>query len=73
MVNILKLKAKLVENGKNVEYLADTLGVNKTTIYRKLAAGGDDFTIGEVDKISKVMNLSAADINSIFFSQFVAP
>ena len=73
MVNVLKLKAKLVENGKNVDYLADSLEVNRTTIYRKLAAGGDDFTIGEVDRISQVLNLSVAEINNIFFSQFVAP
>lgn len=71
MVNVLKLKAKLVEKGKNVDYLADSLKVNRTTIYRKLAAGGDDFTIGEVDKISQVLNLSVADINNIFLASLL--
>lgn len=72
MVNVLKLKAKLVENGKNVDFLAKNIGVNRATIYRKLDGGGNDFTIGEVDKISRVLNLTAEDINGIFFSQFVA-
>lgn len=73
MVNVLKLKAKLVENGRNVDYLADSIGVTRATIYRRLDGGGADFTVGEVDKIGQALNLTAAEINSIFFSQYVAP
>jgi len=72
MVNVNKLKGKIVENGMSVEKLAGTIGVDKATIYRKLNANGENFSIGEADKIVKVLSLNAAEAQAIFFSQFVS-
>lgn len=72
MVNILKLKAKLVENGRNVDYLASCLGLDRSTLYRRLGEDGQSFTVGEADKICQALNLTAEEANSIFFSQYVA-
>lgn len=72
MTNADKLKAKLKERGMSIEEVSKMIGIDKSTFYRKLASDGATFTIGEVDKISKVLSLSVDDINSIFFSNFVA-
>lgn len=72
MTNAEKLKAKLNEKGMSIEDISKAIEIDKSTFYRKLASNGMTFTIGEVDKISKVLNLSIDDINSIFFSNFVA-
>lgn len=72
MVNVNKLKAKLVESGMNVEELSERIGIDKSTLYRRLSADGDTFSIKEADKIIKELNLTKEEVNSIFFSQFVA-
>lgn len=72
MTNAEKLKAKLKEKNMSIEDISETIGIDRSTFYRKLSSDGMQFTIGEVDRISKVLNLSIHDINSIFFSNFIA-
>ena len=72
MVNVNKLKAKLVENGMNVEILSERIGMDRSTLYRRLSSNGDTFSIKEADKIIKELGLTKDEVNSIFFSQFVA-
>ena len=71
MVDIVRLKAKMAEKKHTVSTLADALGIDKTTLYRKMS-DRSDFSINEVDKIIVALKLDRADVNSIFFSQFVA-
>ena len=52
--------------------LARELGMSKSTLYRKINTGGDDFTIGEVLSITKALHLSADEGQQIFFAQNVA-
>lgn len=72
MVNVNKLKGKIVENGLNVSELAALIGIDKATFYRKLSANGESFTIKEADLIAEKLSLNRDEVNSIFFSQFVA-
>ena len=72
MVNINKLKGKIVECGMNVEILAEKIGMNKSTLYRKLGSTDDVFTIREADLIAKELKLTYSETNAIFFSQIVA-
>ena len=72
MVNVNKLRAKMVEIGINAESMSKKIGSDRSTFYRKLAADGQTFTIGEADVISKELNLNRNEVNSIFFSQYVA-
>ena len=72
MVNINKLKGKIVERELTVEKLADILGMDKSTLYRKISSNGDSISIKEADAISKALSLSLDEVNAIFFSQFVA-
>lgn len=72
MVNVNKLKAKFMENGLNVDAMAQKLGVDKATLYRRLSNNGESFTIGEADAISAELKLTGEEVNAIFFAQYVA-
>jgi hypothetical protein len=72
LVNVNKLKGKIVENQTSVKELSDAIGVDESTFYRKLRSGGEPFTIGEADQIAKLLELTKDEATSIFFSQYVA-
>lgn len=72
MVNILKLKGKLVENGMTIKDLAKVIKVNESTVYRKFNNNGDTLTIKEAELISVALKLNRDEINSIFFVDVVA-
>ncbi len=51
MVNVNKLKGKIVENGMNIGDLAKKIGVDRATLYRKIGSEGKNISIAEADKI----------------------
>lgn len=67
MANINKLKAKMVELGINVEDLSTRIGVDKATLYRRLASCGNTFSIKEANLISKELRLTKDELCAIFF------
>lgn len=71
-MNIRKLKAAMVERGINTAQLADRIGVNRSTLYRRIATQGRGFTIGEAESIASVLGLSPAESTAIFFGNDVA-
>lgn len=72
MVNIRKLKAKLVEKDISIIQLANIIGIDKSTVYKKLNKSGENFTVKDVERISKALSLTYEDINDIFFTNIVA-
>ena len=72
MVNVNKLRGKMVEYGVKVDCVAEQLGVSRSTFYRKLEGDRGAFTIKEVSIIAKALHLDLAELNSIFFSEIVA-
>ena len=72
MVNVNKLKAKMVENEINVDEISDMIGIDRATFYRRLANNGETFSIKEADMIISALNLTKDEVNSIFFSQIDA-
>lgn len=72
MVNVNKLKGKIVEKGMTVEQLARKMGVNKSTIYRKLNNAGETFTIKDANLICSILGLTGQEAAGIFFNQYVA-
>ncbi|MDR2025357.1 MAG: helix-turn-helix transcriptional regulator [Hungatella sp.] len=72
MVNVNKLRGKMVECGMNTAKLASKIGIDRATLYRRLNSDGRDFTIEEADLIAKELELSCSEANAIFFSQYVA-
>lgn len=72
MINVNKLKGKIVEKGMNIELLSEKIGLDKSTMYRKLNAKGETFTIKEAKSIISVLELNQDEANSIFFANIVA-
>ena len=70
MVNIRKLRGKMVEEDFSVEKLAETIGINRATLYRKLETG--NFSIKEANAIAIALNLTNDELNAIFFAEVVA-
>lgn len=70
MLNVQKLKGKIVEKGKTVEDVSTELGINPSTFYRKLK--NNSFEIREADSIATILSLSGTEACAIFFSQYVA-
>lgn len=68
MLNILKLKGKIAENGMNVTSLAREIGLNRDTLYRKLANEGEKLNLGEVKKICGVLKINKEDTLNIFMN-----
>jgi DNA-binding phage protein len=65
-MNIQKLRGKIVERGMNVETLAKEIGVDRSSMYRKL--NNCNLTVGEVSKIKEALNLSNEEAIDIFFN-----
>lgn len=72
MVNINKLKGKIVERELTIEKLAEKIGLDRSTLYRKIGNDGQTFTIKEANLICNELNLSVQEATEIFFSQYVA-
>lgn len=72
VVHLLKLKGKMVECGISQERMAEHLGINRSTLCRKMSGGGLGFTIGDVNKIIDILELTRDEVMSIFFISKVA-
>jgi predicted transcriptional regulator len=66
-VKLNKLKAKIVEKGMNVEALADMIGVERSTLYRKLN-NFEKITIGEAQKMKEALEMTDAEATDIFLT-----
>lgn len=66
-MNINKLKGKIVERGMKVETLAELVGIDRSSMYRKLN-NFEKITIGEAVKIKAALNLSNEDAADIFLT-----
>ena len=71
MVNVNKLKGKVVEQGRSIADLAEDIGIDKATLYRKLN-NPETFTLRDADSIVKALGLPVEDAVAIFFSDYVA-
>ena len=72
MVNVKMLKGKVIERGFTLEKVAENIGIDRSTMSRKLGNGGEDFTIKQADAIVALLRLTPSEATSIFFNQFVA-
>ena len=66
MVNVAKLKGKIVERDITQEELAKNIGITKSTFYRKMKQNGN-FSIKEVNLIVSSLNLTKDEAINIFF------
>lgn len=68
MLNILKLKGKIAENGLNITLLAKEIGINRDTLYRRLANDGEKLTLGDIKKNCGVLKINKEDTLDIFMN-----
>lgn len=70
MLDVNKLKAKIVENGTSIPKMSEILNINPSTFYRKMK--NNSFEIGEADKLVMELRLTKEEATRIFFKQIVA-
>jgi plasmid maintenance system antidote protein VapI len=66
-MNVNKLKGKIVERGMNVESLAESIGIDRSSLYRKLN-DAEKITVGEAKRMKDVLGLTDTEANDIFLS-----
>lgn len=63
------LESKMKMHGDTGQDLSDFIGMSRTRFSAKLnETGGAEFTQGEITKIKERYNLSASEVDSIFFN-----
>jgi len=67
-MNISKLKGKIVEKDLNIEKLAEIIGINRASLYRKMS-NAEKITCGEASKIADALELSDEEAIDIFLSK----
>ncbi len=70
-MNIEDLKAEIARNNLSVPKLAKLIKLDKKTLYTRLS-GATNFKQEEIAKIAKILNLSSAQILTIFFADVVS-
>lgn len=71
MFNSNILKAKIIEKGISSIKLCSEMGICEATFYRKIARGGD-FSRFEIEKITKILQLTSEERDLIFFAPKLA-
>lgn len=73
MIKINKLRAKVVERGLTIGQVANHLGIDRSTLYRKMRDNsGRRFSVLEVQRLSTILRLSPSEIQDIFYDGDVA-
>ena len=65
-MNTAKLRGKIVECGLRQEDVAKEIGIDASTMSRKLNSGGEMFTIGQMHKLADVLKLTSEEAADIF-------
>ena len=71
-VNIDRLRGLMTEHHITQDALAVALGINRSTLYRKISEGGARFTAEEIFKMKDYIPLTDKEVIDIFLSKKVA-
>ena len=71
-INTELLRQRMKEHSIGPDQVSEKMGIDRSTFYRKMNAGGVKFTIAEVQRIIAVLELSDIEAAQIFFTQTVA-
>lgn len=67
MFNRNLFRAKVVAMGMTLEEVARKMGINPSTLDRKMS-GNSDFTRSEIQSLRKMLTMTADECDSIFFA-----
>ena len=62
-----ELMAKIKEHGITVDQMAEQLGIDKATFYRKLQRPNNSFSVEQARKIALMLKMTNEEVNRIFF------
>ena len=65
-IDILKLKNTVVERNTTLEALAYEMGIDRSTLYRRLKKGSSGITLKDARTISHCLSLSEHEMHGIF-------
>lgn len=71
MFNSDKLRGKMAEKKVTSEKMANFLGIDPATVYRKVN-GKSEFTRTEIQQIAVLLGLTMQDLEEIFFAKELA-
>lgn len=66
-VDVNKLNGKIVERGTTKEAIADEIGIDRSTFYRRLKNG--KLLIGDMHKMCEILQLTNEEAIEIFLAQ----
>lgn len=72
MIEVNRIKKKMMELDVTVKDMAQVIGVDESTFYRKLKKNGSTFSVEQAQKIAEHLNLSESEACAIFFNQKLA-
>ncbi len=67
MLDTVKLKNKIAENGTSITFVSNALGITREGFYNKIN-GVTEFKGSEISKLSKVLKLTKKERDDIFFA-----
>lgn len=67
MFDKLLFRAKVIAAGYTLERIAVEIGINPSTLARKMN-GDSDFNRSEMTNIRRILRLNASDFDAIFFA-----
>lgn len=71
MCDVAKLRGKIAEKGLSQVMLAKKAEMDRSTLNRKMRTG-EDFSIGEANRIAMILKLTKDEAIEIFFAGIVA-
>ena len=71
-MNVNRLKGRIVEKGLNISVVAEKMGIDRSSLYRKLNNKGETLTIREAQNLVNILQLPPKDATEIFFGESVA-
>lgn len=72
MINVNKLKGKIVENGLSVADVAKAIGIGTASLYRKMNGKEETMYVKDAYAIGQLLKLSTDEMNAIFFAPDVS-
>ena len=60
-MKVREVKGRMVAKGITPEYMACKLGMDVSTYYRKMKAGGNDFSVENIEVFKRELDLNAEE------------
>lgn len=69
IVDINLLREKISHKRMSIPEFSEAIGIDPSTFYRKIEAGGLSFTVGQMHKTSEILSLTKKESCAIFLAE----